>query len=77
MFFAPRSADRPSLIDLLIVDGFSLMSLAATMEPLRAAKVVRRTALRRGGDHDAAREAAHRHFGLPATSLAFTAGASG
>ncbi len=42
-------------------------------EPLRAAKVVRRTALRRRGDEDAAREAAQRHFGLPATSLAFTA----
>ena len=42
-------------------------------EPLRAAKVVRRTALRRGGDDDAARDAATRHFGLPATSLDFTA----
>lgn len=41
-------------------------------EPLRAAKVVRRTALRRGGDDIAAREAARRHFGLPPTSLAFS-----
>ncbi|MBW7933234.1 MAG: zinc dependent phospholipase C family protein [Gemmatimonadaceae bacterium] len=41
-------------------------------EPLRAAKVVRRTALRRGGDAAAARVAAERHFGLPATSLHFT-----
>jgi hypothetical protein len=40
-------------------------------EPLRAAKAVRRTALRRG-DGDTAREAALRHFGLPATSLGFT-----
>ena len=40
MFFAPRTVDRPSLIDLLVVDGFSLMSLAATMEPLRAANRV-------------------------------------
>ncbi|MHB1313608.1 MAG: zinc dependent phospholipase C family protein [Gemmatimonadaceae bacterium] len=41
-------------------------------EPLRAAKAVRRTAMRAGGD-DAAQEAATRHFGLPPTSLAFTA----
>jgi hypothetical protein len=41
-------------------------------EPLRAAKAVRRTALRRGGDDDAARDAALRHFGLPASSLGFT-----
>jgi hypothetical protein len=42
-------------------------------EPLRAAKAVRRTALRRGGDEDAARASAVRHFGLPATALGFTA----
>ena len=41
-------------------------------EPLRAAKAVRRTAMRAGGS-DAAQEAATRHFGLPPTSLAFTA----
>ena len=41
-------------------------------DALRAAKAVRRTALRRGGDEEAARESAGRHFGLPATSLAFT-----
>ena len=41
-------------------------------EPLRAAKVVRRTALRRGGSEETARTAAGRHFGLPATSLTFT-----
>jgi len=41
-------------------------------EALRAAKAVRRAALRRGGGEPAAREAATRHFGLPATSLAFT-----
>ncbi len=40
-------------------------------EPLRAAKAVRRTALR-GGDTGTARQAALRHFGLPATSLGFT-----
>jgi len=40
MIFATRPADRPFLIDLLVVDGFSLMSLAATMEPLRAANRV-------------------------------------
>lgn len=42
-------------------------------EPLRAAKAVRRTALRRGGSEAMARESATRHFGLPSTSLAFTA----
>jgi hypothetical protein len=41
-------------------------------EPLRAAKAVRRTALRRGGDDATVRDAAARHFGLPATSLDFT-----
>ncbi|MFA6166039.1 MAG: zinc dependent phospholipase C family protein [Gemmatimonadaceae bacterium] len=41
-------------------------------EPLRAAKAVRRAALRGGGDSDMAREAALRHFGLPVTSLGFT-----
>lgn len=39
-------------------------------EPLRAAKAVRRTAMRRGGA-DIARESAGRHFGLPASALAF------
>jgi hypothetical protein len=42
-------------------------------EPLRAAKAVRRAAMRAGGD-DMAKESAARHFGLPPTSLAFTAG---
>lgn len=42
-------------------------------EPLRAAKAVRRTALRRGGGETTAKESAGRHFGLPPTSLAFTA----
>jgi hypothetical protein len=41
-------------------------------EPLRAAKAVRRTAIRAGGG-DAAVEAATRHFGLPRSSLGFTA----
>ena len=41
-------------------------------EPLRAAKAVRRTAMRRGGGAETARAAAIRHFGLPATSLGFT-----
>ncbi len=40
MFFATRRSDQPILIDLLVVDGFSLMSLAATLEPLRAANRV-------------------------------------
>ncbi|MEK6611701.1 MAG: zinc dependent phospholipase C family protein [Gemmatimonadota bacterium] len=39
-------------------------------EPLRAAKAVRRTAMRLG-DEDTAREAAGRHFGLPPSSLSF------
>jgi Zinc dependent phospholipase C len=42
-------------------------------EPLRAAKAVRRTALRLG-DAETARDAAGRHFGLPPTTLAFTEG---
>ena len=41
-------------------------------EPLRAAKVVRRAALRRGGDEESARDAAGRHFGLPSSTLEFT-----
>ena len=41
-------------------------------EPLRAAKAVRRTALRRGGDEAAARESAGRHFGMPPSALGFT-----
>ena len=40
MVFKTRTVDRPFLLDLLVVDGFSLMSLAATMEPLRAANRV-------------------------------------
>jgi len=42
-------------------------------EALRAAKAVRRTAMRHGGHEAGARESAGRHFGLPATSLGFTA----
>jgi transcriptional regulator GlxA family with amidase domain len=45
MFFASRTADHPAIVDILIVDGFSLMSLAATMEPLRAANRVSGRAL--------------------------------
>jgi transcriptional regulator GlxA family with amidase domain len=40
MFFSPRAVHQPALVDLLVVDGFSLMSLAATLEPLRAANRV-------------------------------------
>ena len=40
MLFSARTTDVPLVIDLLMVDGFSLMSLAATMEPLRAANRV-------------------------------------
>ncbi|HKF70641.1 MAG TPA: GlxA family transcriptional regulator [Stellaceae bacterium] len=40
MLFSARTTDQPLVIDLLVVDGFSLMSLAATMEPLRAANRV-------------------------------------
>src|SRR5262249_50572034 len=40
MLFSARTSDVPLVIDLLVVDGFSLMSLAATMEPLRAANRV-------------------------------------
>ncbi|MEK7240823.1 MAG: zinc dependent phospholipase C family protein [Gemmatimonadota bacterium] len=39
-------------------------------EPLRAAKAVRRTAMRLG-DEETAREAAGRHFGLPPSALSF------
>jgi len=45
MLFAARAIDRPLVIDLLAVDGFSLLSLAATMEPLRAANRVSGRAL--------------------------------
>lgn len=38
--FASREASQPLLLDILLVHGFSLMSLAATMEPLRAANRV-------------------------------------
>jgi transcriptional regulator GlxA family with amidase domain len=40
MLFSSRHTNVPVVIDLLMVDGFSLMSLAATMEPLRAANRV-------------------------------------
>ncbi len=40
-------------------------------EPLRAAKAVRRTAMRMG-DEETARTAAGRHFGLPPTTLGFS-----
>src|SRR6516225_4949553 len=40
MLFATRPLGQPMLIELLVVDGFSLMSLAATLEPLRAANRV-------------------------------------
>jgi transcriptional regulator GlxA family with amidase domain len=45
MLFSARTTDLPLVIDLLMVDGFSLMSLAATMEPLRAANRVSGRAL--------------------------------
>ncbi|MGH7125917.1 MAG: GlxA family transcriptional regulator [Stellaceae bacterium] len=45
MLFSARHTDEPLVIDLLVVDGFSLMSLAATMEPLRAANRVSGRAL--------------------------------
>jgi transcriptional regulator GlxA family with amidase domain len=45
MLFSARTTDVPLVIDLLMVDGFSLMSLAATMEPLRAANRVSGRAL--------------------------------
>ena len=45
MLFSAQTTDQPLVIDLLMVDGFSLMSLAATMEPLRAANRVSGRAL--------------------------------
>jgi AraC family transcriptional regulator, glycine betaine-responsive activator len=45
MLFSARTTDQPLVIDMLMVDGFSLMSLAATMEPLRAANRVSGRAL--------------------------------
>lgn len=45
MLFSARTTDAPLVVDLLVVDGFSLMSLAATMEPLRAANRVSGRAL--------------------------------
>ena len=45
MLFSARTTDAPFVIDLLVVNGFSLMSLAATMEPLRAANRVSGRAL--------------------------------
>src|SRR5204862_3510043 len=38
--FSTWEATRPQQIDLLLLKGFSLMSLASTMEPLRAANRV-------------------------------------
>jgi hypothetical protein len=43
---------------------------------LRAAKLVRRSALKRGGD-DAVRAEASREFGLPASTLAFARALAG
>jgi len=43
--FSARTTDVPLVIDLVMVEGFSLMSLAATMEPLRAANRVSGQAL--------------------------------
>ena len=40
IMFASRAEHHPLTIDLLVIEGFSLMSLAATMEPLRAANRV-------------------------------------
>jgi transcriptional regulator GlxA family with amidase domain len=40
MFFSTRTVHQPAVLDLLVIDGFSLMSLAATLEPLRAANRV-------------------------------------
>jgi transcriptional regulator GlxA family with amidase domain len=45
MLFSARTTDAGLVIDLLVVDGFSLMSLAATMEPLRGANRVSGRAL--------------------------------
>lgn len=45
MLFSALATDEPLVIDLLVVEGFSLMSLAATMEPLRAANRVSGRAL--------------------------------
>jgi AraC family transcriptional regulator, glycine betaine-responsive activator len=45
MLFSTRSIGIPLVVDLLVVDGFSLMSLAATLEPLRAANRVSGRAL--------------------------------
>jgi AraC family transcriptional regulator, glycine betaine-responsive activator len=47
MLFGKRIADEPFQIDILVVDGFSLLSLASTMEPLRAANRVSGRALYR------------------------------
>jgi len=40
MLFEPRAGHEPLRIDILVIDGFSLLSLASTMEPLRAANRV-------------------------------------
>ena len=40
MLFARRTSRETLWIDILVVDGFSLLSLASTMEPLRAANRV-------------------------------------
>ena len=47
MLFARRDADTPLVVDFLILDQFSLLSLASTMEPLRAANRVSRRELYR------------------------------
>jgi hypothetical protein len=61
------------VMDFLVRDA---SSEAYALDPsgdraLRAAKLVRRTALKRGGD-DAVRAEAEREFGLPLSELAFT-----
>ncbi|SEE41922.1 transcriptional regulator, AraC family with amidase-like domain [Rhizobiales bacterium GAS188] len=40
MLFEDRLGSEPLRIDILVIDGFSLLSLASTMEPLRAANRV-------------------------------------
>jgi AraC family transcriptional regulator, glycine betaine-responsive activator len=40
MLFAKRTSRETLRIDILVIDGFSLLSLASTMEPLRAANRV-------------------------------------
>ncbi|MBM3597284.1 MAG: GlxA family transcriptional regulator [Alphaproteobacteria bacterium] len=40
MLFGPQPGNRPLVVDLVLASEFSLLSLAATMEPLRAANRV-------------------------------------